>query len=195
MNDSREFIINEAYKLFLSRSYEAVSINDISKVVGFTKGALYYHFKDKEDLFMAVIDKYIVIPEMSRITDEMTLLMYIEESVKKAQEIIYNLFGEIPLFVPTNFFALFIDAFRHYPGFAVVKTQFFNSEVEKIRFILDNAVKNGEIRCEINTSIMAMNIFSIELGIAGNLFSSNSTTSAIDIMQSQLMELYKILKL
>jgi len=56
MNDTREYIIDESYKLFLNRSYEAVSISVISDAIGFTKGALYHHFKNKEELFKAVID-------------------------------------------------------------------------------------------------------------------------------------------
>jgi TetR/AcrR family transcriptional regulator, transcriptional repressor for nem operon len=194
MNSSKEYIIDEAYKLFLSRSYEAVSINDISNAMGFTKGALYYHFKNKEDIFIAVVDKYLLINELSIITDETTLLQYIEESAKRAREIITAVFGEKPLFVPVNYFALFIDAFRHYPGFANAKNQMFNLKVEKIKFVLDNAVKNGEIRGDIDTLTMSMTIFSIGLGIAANLFSNNSTTSAIDIMHSQLIELYNIIK-
>jgi TetR/AcrR family transcriptional regulator, transcriptional repressor for nem operon len=195
MNNSKEYIIDEAYKLFLSRSYEAVSILDISKAMGFTKGALYYHFKNKEDLFKAVIDKYLLINEISIISDETTLLQYIEESAKRAQEIITAVFGEKPLFVPVNYFSLFIDAFRHYPGFANSKNQMFNLEVEKIKLVLDNAVKKGEIRGDINTLTMAMTIFSIGLGIASNLFSNNSTTSSIEIMHSQLLELYNIIKM
>ena len=58
MNDTRDFIIDEAYKLFLTQSYEAVSISTISEAIGLTKGALYHHFTNKEDLFKAVIDKH-----------------------------------------------------------------------------------------------------------------------------------------
>ena len=51
MENTKEFIIDEAFKLFLDHSYEAVSISDISQAIGFTKGALYHHFKNKEELF------------------------------------------------------------------------------------------------------------------------------------------------
>jgi AcrR family transcriptional regulator len=61
MKDTKEYIINEARKLFLKHSYEAVSIRDISQAIGLTKGSLYHHFKNKEELFKSVIDKSFLI--------------------------------------------------------------------------------------------------------------------------------------
>jgi len=194
MNETREYIIDQSYKLFLNKSYEAVSISDISKAIGLTKGALYHHFKNKEDLFKAVIDKYLLLSELSNIPDKITLSQFIDEAIKKATEIIYNIFGETPVFVSINYFAIFIDAFRHYPGFADDKNHLFSTEIDKIKYILDNAVKSGEIRRDIDTSVMALNFFSIALGIVATLFRNNSPTSAIDILKSQMDEFYKILK-
>ena len=61
MSDTRDYIIDKAHSLFLSRSYEAVSISEISKAIGFTKGALYHHFKSKDELFKAVVENYLII--------------------------------------------------------------------------------------------------------------------------------------
>jgi len=119
----------------------------------------------------------------------------IPKEIKKATEIIYNIFGETPAFVSINYFAIYIDAFRHYPGFADDNNHLFSTEIDKIKYILDNAVKRGEIRKDIDTSIMALNFFSIALGIVANLFRNTSPTSAIDILKSQMDEFYKILKI
>lgn len=195
MSDTKEFIIDQAYSLFLSRSYEAVSISDISKAVGFTKGALYHHFTNKEELFKAVIDKYLIINELSFSNTEITLAQFIEESIKQTREIIHGIFGEIPAFVPINYMSLIIDAFRHYPGFASDKENLLASEIEKIKTIMDNAIAHGEIRKDINTSIMAANFFSITMGMAPNLLHNNSPQLAIESMRNQMYELYNILKI
>jgi len=194
MNDSREFIINEAYKLFLSRSYEAVTINDISKAIGLTKGALYHHFLNKEDLFKAVIDKYLIITGMGDIKKDITLAEYIKESINHADRLVQNFFIDDHQFVPVNYLSLLIDALRHYPGFADDNVHLFGKEIEKIKFVLDNAVRSGEIRKDIDTSVMALNFFSISLGIASNFFHKNSPSSAIDIFRLQIYEFYKVLK-
>jgi TetR/AcrR family transcriptional regulator, transcriptional repressor for nem operon len=195
MSDTREYIIDQSYKLFLSHSYEAVSISEISKAIGFTKGALYHHFLNKEELFKAVIDKYLIITELSVLTKEITLYELIEESIKSSQEMLRNIFGEVPAFVPVNYLSLFIDAIRHYPSFAKDKELLFRSEIEKVKIVMDNAAKRGEIRSDIDNSAMATNFFSINFGIVGNLIHNSSPTAAIETLRKQLHELYNVLKI
>lgn len=48
MSDTKDDILEAATKLFLQRSYDAVSIKDITEAVGVTKGAFYHHFSSKE---------------------------------------------------------------------------------------------------------------------------------------------------
>ncbi len=43
-----------ATRLFMQRGYSAVSINDIVQAADVTKPTLYYHFSDKEELFVLV---------------------------------------------------------------------------------------------------------------------------------------------
>lgn len=51
---TREQILDVALRLFSTKGYEATSIREISEELGLTKAALYYHFKNKEDIFMAL---------------------------------------------------------------------------------------------------------------------------------------------
>ena len=44
-----------AIDCFARYGYQATSIDRIAKAAGVTKGALYYHFKDKEDLLFAAV--------------------------------------------------------------------------------------------------------------------------------------------
>ncbi|GAB4196017.1 MAG: TetR/AcrR family transcriptional regulator [Roseiflexaceae bacterium] len=45
-------ILGVAGQLFMQRGYHAVSINDIVRAARITKPTLYYHFPDKEELFV-----------------------------------------------------------------------------------------------------------------------------------------------
>lgn len=49
-----EALLDAAEHLFLERGYANVSMQQIAEAAGFTKGATYYHFASKEDLFLAV---------------------------------------------------------------------------------------------------------------------------------------------
>jgi TetR/AcrR family transcriptional regulator, transcriptional repressor for nem operon len=194
MDNTRDFIIDEAFKLFLNHSYEAVSISDISKAIGFTKGALYHHFKNKEELFMSVVDKYLFIPDVVADIEIISLSEYIQFCTSEAEKIIKKLFGFALVYTPINYMSLFADAFRHYPGYAELKGAFISHEIEKTRIVLENAMKSGEIRDDINPSLIATNFFSINMGLAGNLVRNNSLDDAISLLKEQTLEFYKLLK-
>lgn len=51
-------ILNQAMRIFLEKGYHGTSIDDITQAAGLTKGALYWHFKSKEDLLKKLIRKY-----------------------------------------------------------------------------------------------------------------------------------------
>jgi AcrR family transcriptional regulator len=50
-----ERILEEATRLFVSYGYHGISMREIAEAVGVSKAGLYYHFKDKEDLFLAIL--------------------------------------------------------------------------------------------------------------------------------------------
>jgi len=51
----RERILAEAALLFVQKGYQGVSMREIAEAVGVSKAGLYYHFKDKEALFLGVL--------------------------------------------------------------------------------------------------------------------------------------------
>jgi AcrR family transcriptional regulator len=48
-------IIEEATCLFVASGYCGISMREIAEAVGISKAGLYYHFRDKEDLFLAIL--------------------------------------------------------------------------------------------------------------------------------------------
>lgn len=57
----RSYILDAAEKLFFSRGYDGVSMDDIANEVEFNKATLYLYFKNKESLFFAVVLRGIKI--------------------------------------------------------------------------------------------------------------------------------------
>jgi len=53
--DIRERIIQEATSLFVARGYHGISMREIAEAVGISKAGLYYHFRDKETLFLTIL--------------------------------------------------------------------------------------------------------------------------------------------
>lgn len=51
-------ILDVAFRLFMEKGYEHTSIQDIiNHLGGLSKGAIYHHFKSKEDILIAVTDR------------------------------------------------------------------------------------------------------------------------------------------
>lgn len=57
----KETIIMTAQELFAKDGYAATSIDDIAKPCGVTKAAIYYHFKDKYELYAYILENNIKI--------------------------------------------------------------------------------------------------------------------------------------
>lgn len=51
----RDEIISAARILFMDRPYEAVSITDLERATGLTRGPIYYYFKGKEEIYAAIV--------------------------------------------------------------------------------------------------------------------------------------------
>jgi AcrR family transcriptional regulator len=52
---SRERILDGARQLFISCGYRTLTMRSIAKALGYSHGALYYHFSEKAELFYALI--------------------------------------------------------------------------------------------------------------------------------------------
>lgn len=53
---TRQALIDAARELFASQGYEATSTEDILRAAGASRGALYHHFANKQELFRSVLE-------------------------------------------------------------------------------------------------------------------------------------------
>jgi TetR/AcrR family transcriptional regulator, acrAB operon repressor len=54
---TRHSLLDAAEHLFQARGVSRTSLNDIANAAGTTRGAIYWHFKDKADLFNAMMER------------------------------------------------------------------------------------------------------------------------------------------
>jgi len=56
---TREALLASAREVFAHRGFHAASLEEIAEAAGFTRGAVYSNFENKEELFFAVLDRHV----------------------------------------------------------------------------------------------------------------------------------------
>jgi AcrR family transcriptional regulator len=69
---TRDTLLDAAAVVFARRGFHGASLEEIAETAGFTRGAIYKHFTDKEDLLFAVWDRFNdrTLREFSQLLDE-----------------------------------------------------------------------------------------------------------------------------
>lgn len=120
--DTYDKILWECFKLFLQKGYKEVTIPDIENAIGMTRGAVFYYVKDKNELFRAIIDRYLLekqnINTKIEQTEETGLLRFIikyVEGINNAQKSFYPLPKDKSVLF--SYMNLTYNAILYYEGF------------------------------------------------------------------------------
>ena len=55
--ETRELVLAAAGRVFATRGFHGTSLDAIAEEAGFSRGAVYYNFADKEELFLELLDR------------------------------------------------------------------------------------------------------------------------------------------
>lgn len=75
-NISKHKILLEGFKLFTSKSLSDMTFADLEKTTGLSRGAILYHFKTKDEIVAAVINKFILNKDFNLPTVDGTKSMW-----------------------------------------------------------------------------------------------------------------------
>lgn len=62
-SETRQRILDAAVNVFAAKGYHATRVDEIVDESSTSKGAVYFHFPSKQDIFLAVIDKFVGLLE------------------------------------------------------------------------------------------------------------------------------------
>jgi AcrR family transcriptional regulator len=140
--DVRQRILETAADLFMVQGFDGVSIRQIAESCNLSKAGLYYYFKDKEDLFLAVLDENLGVFE-ELLTNLQTLT---GSSRSIISSFIKAVFAELPLNVRSIFQKAQQDLSKVNPA---ARTSFNKRYEEKFLAPLAEIIQTGIVSNQI----------------------------------------------
>ena len=194
-----EQLYHEAFKLFLSKPFEAVSIADIEEASGMTRGAITYYAKDKIGLFYSVVKHYFVDTQNLKqkiVKSEFgSLKDFIEAYVDGCQETM-NRFSDVDKTVQNAsraYATLVLQICKYFPDLHSQYLENRNQEIIIWIGVLQRAIENKEIRSDIDIMNTARNFMNLFYG-QSYLDSLSMGLNTVEL-KMQLMNLYKSLRI
>ena len=165
---SRRELVSVAIDCFSLYGYQGTSIDRIARAAGVTKGALYYHFKDKEALLFGALDdriggfERVVVERVTRLGDPIAALYAVADiCIEQATRSNHRRF----------MLTLMVEALDTYPALS----ERFRQMMRRFREFLANTVRIGQ-----NKGLFRRDV---EPGLAAQLFVSALFGSEIQYYQ------------
>ena len=150
-----ERILKASYSLFIKKGYDNVSRQDIVDTLGdMTKGAIYHHFKSKDEILISIFDKICEEYGIERLLNKypnLSALDKIKMSFKEYfedEEVIKVDLETIPLIHNPHFFTLHVET--------VLKS--FSPQIEKL---IKLGIEDGSMSVDTAYIKEAAQVFSL----------------------------------
>lgn len=142
----QEQVIKAAQQLFRQYGLQKVTMDDVAKAVGKGRSSLYYYYKNKIEIFGAVMDVEIseILAEMARAVDK---AVGVEEKIRAFCVTKLKEARKRREFYTTLETAMDADERSHYAKAEhTIRTKMMEQEGNLVRKILTGGVANGELR-------------------------------------------------
>lgn len=159
MKNTKEIILFEAFKLFATRTYEQVTFTDLENYTKLTRGAIMYYFKNKELIFKAVCDKYLLSESsiFKRIDDKIIPDTTLEELIGLYIRVISDIKNESASLGLKNMNRALVNitnqASYYYPNFEIKANNWQVIQIQLWKKVLTSAVKRGEVKSDIDLDV------------------------------------------
>jgi len=158
-------ILQKSFELIYTKGYQTTSLDDILATTGVTKGAFYYHFKNKDEMGVAIIE------ELLKPTFEATFMQSLQ-SAGDALTIIYDMmynvlmkndFMKVAYGCPAANFTQEMAPWHN--DFTRVLNELSDDWKNAIITCIKNGKKNGSVRADVKPEPVALFIMSGYWGI------------------------------
>lgn len=161
---TKQFILETAIPLYNEKGISGVNIDDILAATKLTKGCLYSHFENKEDLSSQVIDL-----SLKKTSDQIRLAVS-KAKTPKAKIFAFLDFYKDPINTPIAggcpIFNTAVEADDTYPAFKQKVGSIIRAGQEELTALLKEGIENGEFSDKLDPAAFA---FKMVAAIEGGL--------------------------
>lgn len=150
---TRQEIIRKAAPIFNRKGYEGAALSDLMEVTGLEKGGIYRHFDSKQQLAAESFDYAWKLALDNRFEDTEAIL----NTVDRLKQIVRNFWGRRAGLVPGGCPPLntAIDSDDGNPRLREKARRALNSWLDRLRSIIEEGQRRGEIRLDVDSSKLA----------------------------------------
>jgi AcrR family transcriptional regulator len=169
MNNKKSILLT-AFRMFAEQGYDGVSLNNIIKETGLTKGGVYYHFSSKEELFKEVVESFILNYFAEKVRD---IVLNHELSIKKRLKDLYFIPAVLQQEAKTLFlsdsnafaFHLMFDAARKSENMKKKLADCYMDVTDMISAFFNEGIDTNKIKDNINIESLSIELVSVLDGI------------------------------
>jgi len=205
MIETREKILSIALYYFIKKPYSEVTMNEILKASGLSKGGFYHHFESKESLYEEVINRFILktfMIEYGHFTNNPYNLsfiefvpVYIKSTLEHLIEVADSMLDGLKLKIEdVNLYIIMFDMMKHYKGFEKVIDHLHESEVDMFKILIEKAQEKGEIKKEIDSLSLATHIHTLMHGICVLAMLEDNLDNIEESIKGHFNNLYQLIK-
>lgn len=166
---TRSEILKSALKVFLRKGYSKTTLTDIAEEAGYTRGAVYWHFKDKSDLLETLIlkfDKRFFSEQKMILESDLNPIHKINKMIDINFPMLYNN-KEFRDFIELTWFKTEID---QYKGLLKSKITIAKSFNDTLVVLFKEASQAGYLKEDLDPEIAALSVTSLINGIYRGYF-------------------------
>ncbi|MBO7502489.1 MAG: TetR/AcrR family transcriptional regulator [Paludibacteraceae bacterium] len=159
--DRKEEIAIKALELFALNGYDSTSISDLQYALDMGRGTLYYYFRDKDELFTEVMNRFFLTPKQQRLNTLIEQTVTIPEMIQALLSYLYSLQDLLTQFEnkhvnTSNVVTLMNTAYHRYPELYRKARRIYEKELYLWKRALQHEMQQGIIRRDIPVDTMAM---------------------------------------
>lgn len=188
MKITRDELLIAAFRLFMSVNYEKASFAELGKMLGMSKAGIFKYYKNKQELFIAVVDKFWFSTQNPRnkfTETNGTFAEFIDEYVRGVQRTM-DMLGNLvdvggdkvaqgKFSYHAQYFHFLFQVLQYDPDAEEKLRNLVASDYAYWRAAIQRAVDNGELRKDVDvedTVVMFRQVYmglSFEMSFLGGL--------------------------